>query len=134
MVKDYGWLGGWRFRKNCNLSMLFNWIWWVFPSKEEFTLLPSKISTLWRVYIIHNHWFSWNTTVRFGGLQVPSSRISFDLHLYLKWHSSTGVFQTFWQKKPTTWFLHKSNIGRKWVKAPGIITFLKKDFLNLCTA
>ena len=39
-----------------------------------------------------------------------------DLHLYLKCHSSTGVFQTFWLEKPTTWFLHKSNIGWKWVK------------------
>ena len=31
------------------------------------------------------------------------------LHLYLKCHSSTDVFQT------TTWFLHGENIGRKWV-------------------
>ena len=38
-----------------------------------------------------------------------------DLHLYLKYYSSIGVFQTFWQQKPTTWFLHKSHIGRKWV-------------------
>ena len=29
-----------------------------------------------------------------------------DLHLYQNRHSSTGVFQTFCQYKPTTWFLH----------------------------
>ena len=38
-----------------------------------------------------------------------------DLHLYLKSHSSTGVFQTFCYQKPTNWFLHQWNIGRKWV-------------------
>ena len=38
-----------------------------------------------------------------------------DLHLYLKCHCSAGVFQTFSWEKPTTWFLHKCNIGRKWV-------------------
>ena len=45
-----------------------------------------------------------------------------DLHLYLKCHSSTDVFQIFCQLKPTTWFLHKWDIGRKWVKQT--ITFL----------
>ena len=50
---------------------------------EEFTLLPSKIITLWKVYIIHNHWFSLYTTARFGGLQVPSSRIGFVRDMYV---------------------------------------------------
>ena len=39
-----------------------------------------------------------------------------DLHLYLKCHSSTGVFQSFGSKTKylvsTLW-----NIGRKWVKS-----------------
>ena len=35
------------------------------------------------------------------------------LHLYLKCHSSTSVFQKFWWQ-PVTWFLHKSNLGWKW--------------------
>ena len=35
-----------------------------------------------------------------------------DLHLYLKCHSFTGVFQPF-KKKPTTWFIRKWNTGRK---------------------
>ena len=39
-----------------------------------------------------------------------------DLHLYLKRHSSAGVFQTFCWEKQTTWFLHKCNIGQKWVR------------------
>ena len=38
-----------------------------------------------------------------------------DLHLCFKCHSTTGVFRTFCWQKPTTWFIHKSNIGRKWV-------------------
>ena len=38
-----------------------------------------------------------------------------DLYLYLKCHSSTGVFHAFCKKKPTTWFQHKWNIGLKWV-------------------
>ena len=40
-----------------------------------------------------------------------------DLHLYLKCHSSADVFQTFDQQKPTTWFILKWNIGRKWVNS-----------------
>ena len=39
-----------------------------------------------------------------------------DLNLYFKCHSSSGVFQTFCLQKPTAWFLHKWNIGQKWVK------------------
>ena len=49
-----------------------------------------------------------------------------DMHRYLKCHSSTGVFQTFCQQKPTTWFIHNQNIGRKWVKFP-------RYFFAFCT-
>ena len=45
-----------------------------------------------------------------------------DLHLYLKCHSSTDVFQTFYRQKPTTWFILKWNIGRN-----GSIVFLEID-------
>ena len=46
-----------------------------------------------------------------------------DLHLYLKCHSSAGVFQTFFWKKPTTWFSHKWNIAWKWFKLLNVEPF-----------
>ena len=51
--------------------------WWVFPWKLEFTLLPPKITTLWIVHIMYNQGFSDITTVKLGGLQVPSSKVGF---------------------------------------------------------
>ena len=45
----------------------------------------------------------------------------------LKIHSSTGVFQTFCQEKPATWFLHKRNIGRKWFKVIVPATTSRRD-------
>ena len=51
--------------------------------------------------------------------ESPTLKIQvIDLHLYLKCHSSAGVFQTFCSKKPNTWFLYKWNIGWKWVNSP----------------
>ena len=46
---------------------------------------------------------------------LPSYRNqSIDLRCQLI--SSKWCFQTFCLKKPTTWFLHKQDIGREWVK------------------
>ena len=36
-----------------------------------------------------------------------------DLHLYLKCHSSIGVFHTFRYQEPSNWFVHVWNIGKK---------------------
>ena len=48
------------------------------------------------------------------------------LHLYLKWHSCSGVLHKFCKWKSITSFLHKRNISRKWVtSAPGARMVLK---------
>ena len=47
------------------------------------------------------------------------------MHLYLKCHSSTGIFQT-----TDYWFIHKWNIGRKWVKLVSILNTDLKKCLN----
>ena len=46
-----------------------------------------------------------------------------------KCHSYTGVFQTFCQQKPTTWFLHKWNIGQKWVNDCLLIIFCRSTLV-----
>ena len=55
--------------------------------------------------------------------------------LYLKCHSFKGVFQTFCQEKPTTWFLRERNIGRKWLNWTEVsvinLTKVFLTFLNL---
>ena len=56
-----------------------------------------------------------------------------DLHLYLKFRSSTGVFQTFCQKKPTTSFLNKWNIGRNGLIIVSPALILARTFTMLKT-
>ena len=50
-----------------------------------------------------------------------------DLHLYLKCHSHTSVFQTFCQQKSTTWFQNKWNIGWKCIN----IQIANNDIINM---
>ena len=72
--------------KNYNLGVLINWILWVLPTKLELTRLPPKIATSGEYILYITRSFPDITTVRLGGLQVPSSRIDFVREIIISYY------------------------------------------------